>query len=67
MYYIALIFFYSVNLFADDGGFKPLPNWLFFSIIALLVLSKILIGKLIKNKIKKDDKKSDIGSQDKKQ
>ncbi len=57
MYYI-IFFLLSINLFADDAGFKPLPNWLFFTIIAFLILSKVLVGKLIKNRVKKQAKES---------
>ena len=43
-------------LLKAQPGFKPLPNWLFFTIIALLLLSKLLIGKFVRNRIKKEEK-----------
>jgi predicted tellurium resistance membrane protein TerC len=60
MYYILFIILISVNLFAGDKDFKPLPNWLFFTIIILLILAKIFIGKLIKNKVKNKVKVQNI-------
>jgi len=68
MFYI-LAFLISINLLAEAPSFKPLPNWLFAAVIIFLIFAKILIGKFVKNRIKKEDlKKSEeniIEEQDK--
>ena len=52
---ILFLSFYTVSIFGNEPDFKPLPNWLFFTIIAFLIISKILIGKFVRNKVKKEE------------
>jgi len=58
MIYLIILFFTTVNLLAEKQTFKPLSNRLFFTIMALLILSKVLIGKFVRNRVKKEEKKN---------